>query len=138
MKTGYIFYVATYSLLVFVTLGISCKSAKDGGTASQQKVTAGVYQSLLDYLRRDPSVKIEGNGEDARVFVRGKDTINGNSEPLFVIDGSMVGESYTQASRMVDVNDIKSVTVLKLVDATAQYGLRGNKGAVVIRTKMGR
>lgn len=131
--------IATIALLI--TVG-ACSSTQKSNVEIDNTLTpretTGVYQSLADYLRRLPSVRIIGNGEDTQVFIRGLDNVNGEIEPLFVINGSPVGESYALATRLVDVNDIKSVRALNIADATSQYGLRGNRGAIVIRTKNGR
>ncbi|HMO39977.1 MAG TPA: TonB-dependent receptor plug domain-containing protein [Saprospiraceae bacterium] len=123
--------------ILLLCLAGACTIQRSSAVAPVEKIdnTPGVYQSLADYLRRIPSVRIAGTGEDISVYVRGTDTFTGEREPLFVIDGSLVGESYASAVRLVDVNDIRTVQVLTATDATAQYGLRGNKGAVVIRTK---
>lgn len=128
------FRALIYFTLFVITL--ACTSTQQATTGARPpKETTGVYQSLVDYLRRHPSVRVIGTGEDVQVFVRGIDTLIGEIEPLFVVDGSLVGESYAEANRIVDVNDIKSVNVLNAIDATNQYGLRGSRGAVVIKTK---
>jgi len=137
MKNRYNYFIYLSGTLFILLISSACSSSKTSTDAAGKATdnARGVYQSLADHLRRNPSVRIIGNGEDIQVVVRGMDTFGGNIEPLFVIDGSQVGNSYAQANRMVDVNDIRSVQVLNVTDATSAYGLRGSKGAVVIRTK---
>ncbi len=121
-------------IFAFSFLAIAgCNGAgKMAGTSSQ----TGGYLTLADYLRRYPSVRITGNAEDLRVFIRAADTMQPESfEALFVIDRNTFADSYAQAVRLVDVNDIQSVVVLKPLEATSQFGLRGSNGAVVIKTK---
>lgn len=69
------------------------------------------------------------------VILRGRGSINGNIEPLYVIDGV---PSNLLNFRTINSNDIESVSVLKDAGATSQYGNRGANGVIVVRTKRGR
>lgn len=89
--------------------------------------------TLMDYLKRVPGVQISGN----MVLVRGMNSITQGHEPLYVIDNAPVGNSYAQAAGAVDMNDIKTVSVLRDVASTTQYGMRGSNGVIVIITKKG-
>ncbi len=73
-------------------------------------------------------------GADATVQLRGINSINGNTEPLFIMDGVPVNEDRFRA---LNPNEIASITVLKDAGATAIYGSRGANGVVVIETKQG-
>lgn len=73
-------------------------------------------------------------GGDTEILLRGVSSINGNTEPLFVIDGTPVDEDNF---RSLNPNEIESVTVLKDASATAIYGNRGANGVIVITTKSG-
>lgn len=73
-------------------------------------------------------------GADATVQLRGINSINGNTEPLFIMDGMPINEDRFRA---LNPNEIASVTVLKDAGATAIYGSRGANGVVVIETKQG-
>ncbi len=85
-------------------------------------------------------------GASSTVRIRGNTSINGNNEPLYVVDGIPIDNSYRgsnftdQANRAIDIdpNDIESMTVLKGGAASALYGLRAANGAVIINTKQGR
>jgi TonB-dependent SusC/RagA subfamily outer membrane receptor len=91
--------------------------------------------ALSDYLRRIPGLRIESRGGEVNVFLRGNSSFNGESSPLFVIDRNQVGTDYNIASSMVDTNDIASVRLLQINEATSLYGMRGGNGAIVINTK---
>ncbi len=93
--------------------------------------------SLADYLKRIPGVQVTqaGNTGEAMVFVRGNNSMTGQREPLFVINGVNVGSGYNNASSLVDVNDISTVQVLKAGNETAAYGIQGNNGVIIIKTK---
>ena len=73
-------------------------------------------------------------GGNTIINLRGVSSINGNTEPLFIIDGTPVDEDNF---RSLNPNEIESVTVLKDASATAIYGNRGANGVVVITTKSG-
>ncbi|MDX1640178.1 MAG: TonB-dependent receptor plug domain-containing protein [Balneolaceae bacterium] len=92
------------------------------------------YQNLADYLRQVPGVNVRGSGDNVSINIRGVNSINAPTTPLFVIDGHTIGQSYTEANRMINPEDIDYVRVLKGVDA-AIYGVRGGNGVVEIVIK---
>jgi TonB-dependent starch-binding outer membrane protein SusC len=73
-------------------------------------------------------------GAKSSVIIRGQGTVNGNTDPLYVIDGF---PSNSDNFRSINPNDIASVDVLKDAAATAEYGSRGSNGVIVIKTKKG-
>jgi len=73
-------------------------------------------------------------GANSTVTLRGINSINGNIEPLFIIDGTPVDEDNF---RSLNPQDIASISVLKDAGATAIYGNRGANGVVVIETRQG-
>ena len=72
-------------------------------------------------------------GASVNVIIRGYSSINGNNQPLYVIDGIVVGGMGSLSSE-----DIESLTVLKGAAATALYGSRAANGVIVITTKQGK
>lgn len=91
-------------------------------------------------------------GGSARVVIRGANSIAGNNQPLFIVDGVPVsnaspsyganrgfgGVDYGNAAGDINPDLIESVTVLKGPNAAALYGSRAANGAIVITTKRGR
>ncbi|WP_024478894.1 SusC/RagA family TonB-linked outer membrane protein [Cellulophaga baltica] len=73
-------------------------------------------------------------GANATIQLRGINSINGNTEPLFIMDGVPVDEDNF---RSLNPNEIESISVLKDAGATAIYGSRGANGVIVIKTKQG-
>jgi len=73
-------------------------------------------------------------GANSLVQLRGVNSINGNTEPLFIIDGTPVDEDNF---RSLNPQDIESISVLKDAGATAIYGNRGANGVIIIKTKTG-
>ncbi len=68
------------------------------------------------------------------IILRGVGSVNGNIEPLFVIDGVPANQVNF---RSINPNDIESVSVLKDAAATSIYGNRGANGVIVVKTKRG-
>jgi iron complex outermembrane receptor protein len=76
------------------------------------------------------------------VRVRGQASVNGNTDPLYVIDGIPlpIGGGLSGGRNplnFLNPQDIANVTVLKDAQATAIYGSRGANGVVLITTKNG-
>ncbi len=66
--------------------------------------------------------------------LRGTNTIMGNEEPLFVINGIPLASNPANISA-VNVHDIDTVRVLRDATSTAQFGVRGTNGVIIIVTK---
>jgi TonB-linked SusC/RagA family outer membrane protein len=92
-------------------------------------------------------------GGASRIVIRGASSINGNNQPLFVIDGIPIdntassnagltndgygGYDYGNHAADLDPNNIESISVLKGPNAAALYGSRAANGAIVITTRKG-
>lgn len=85
-------------------------------------------------------------GSSNMVTIRGVSSLIGTPNPLYVIDGVVVGKGSDTASLMeswnplssIDPNAIENVSVLKDASATALYGSRGANGVILITTKKGK
>ena len=73
-------------------------------------------------------------GADPKIQIRAASSINGNSNPLIVVDGYPISGSLAT----VNPNDIQSVEVLKDAASAAIYGSRGANGVILVTTKKGR
>ena len=84
-------------------------------------------------------------GQAVSVSVRGVSSLNGDSQPLYVVDGTPVtsaatGGGFGQATNALSTlssQNIQSIEVLKGAAATAIYGSRAANGVVLIETKKG-
>ncbi len=101
----------------------------------QNRPNASVVQTLSGQV---PGLSISTNsgqpGANSTVRIRGVSSINGDTEPLFIIDGAPVDQDNF---RSLNPNEIASVTVLKDAGATSIYGNRGANGVIIIKTKSG-
>ncbi|MEL7598959.1 MAG: TonB-dependent receptor [Proteiniphilum sp.] len=75
--------------------------------------------------------------DDSKIKIRGINTINGSTDPIYVVDGMVMDNAYA-GFNAVNLNDVSSIEVLKDASATALYGSRGSNGVVLITTKKGR
>jgi TonB-dependent SusC/RagA subfamily outer membrane receptor len=69
------------------------------------------------------------------VRIRGTNSINGNNEPLYVVDGVVIEPGPGGSLHGIGLTDIASIEVLKDATSTAMYGVRGANGVIVITTK---
>ena len=102
----------------------------------KNRPNANVLQTLSGQVAGLEVNTVSGQpGAAPTVRIRGINSINGNTAPLFIIDGTPVDEDNF---RSINPQEIASVDVLKDAAATAVYGNRGANGVVVIKTKQGR
>ena len=87
-------------------------------------------------------------GAPANIFIRGRNSINSGTQPLYVVDGvqyfadavglrSDEGQTISPLASL-NASDIESMTVLKDATATSIYGARAANGVIVITTKKGK
>lgn len=74
-------------------------------------------------------------GQSAAVVIRGIGSINGSTQPLYIMDGIPIENGYFQT---LNPEDIESMDILKDASAKALYGSRGSNGVIVITTKKGK
>lgn len=76
-------------------------------------------------------------GDDATIKIRGINTINGSTDPIYVIDGQVM-DNFGGGFNSVNLNDVASIEVLKDASATALYGSRASNGVILVTTKKGK
>ncbi len=89
---------------------------------------------LTEMLRKVPGLAVSGSGTHAQVTIRGASSINANTEPLYVLDGTPMGHSFHTVAGIIDPNEVKSIHVLKGADA-AIYGVQGGNGVILFNLK---
>jgi len=103
--------------------------------------------SLLDMLSGKAAgmqiISGGGPGASTRVIIRGNNSLTGNNQPLFVIDGIPVlnnaGESgdldFGSPVNSINPDEIENIEILKGANASALYGSDAANGVVLITTK---
>jgi TonB-linked SusC/RagA family outer membrane protein len=146
---------------------ISKQHIVNGGSVIEGKDLTRVPAATLDdaMTGKLAGANLQSNsgapGGGAQLRLRGVSTINGQSSPLYVIDGVIIsnistpggvnavtgaaggGNPSTQdnaVNRIADLNpnDIENIEVLKGASAAALYGSKAANGVVIITTKRGR
>ncbi len=117
------------------------KIKPEQSTGSIATIQAKEYDSRIngpDFLtsleNRIPGLLINGDVEfegNSLFHIRGISTINGNKDPLIVIDG------FPTELKLESINpyEIESITVLKDAAAATVYGVRASNGVIVIERK---
>ncbi|MDN3492674.1 SusC/RagA family TonB-linked outer membrane protein [Winogradskyella bathintestinalis] len=72
-------------------------------------------------------------GSSPNIIIRGVGTLNGSSDPLYIVDGIQ----FEGALSTINQEDIASFTILKDAASTSLYGSRAANGVVLITTKSG-
>ena len=139
--------------------------ANSVSTISAKELTIAPTQTLDAALSgKFSGVTVSSNsgapGGGLSVNLRGVTTINGENQPLYVVDGVIIDNTATQSgvdvvtkatgggntnfqdnpvNRVADLNpnDIESIEILKGPSAAAIYGAKASNGVVIINTKRG-
>ena len=150
--------------VVVTALGIT-REKSQLGTAMQQVDQAELNRTRDQNIMNQLAGKVSGlqvtgagtQGGSTKVTIRGANSILGNNNPLFVVDGvavsnagrggsvtgertfgGMAGTDFGSAISDINPDDVESISVLKGPNAAALYGARASNGVIVITTKKGR
>ena len=127
--------------VVVVGYGVQKKSSLTGAmqVVNSAKLKDSTTPSVENMLSgKAPGVYVnQGSGRPgdiAAVVIRGKSTVNGSTDPLWVIDGVIVGSN----AGALNPSDIESMSILKDAASTAIYGSQGANGVIMVTTKQGK
>ena len=137
-----------------VELGVNAEQLEEVvaigyGTVKKSDLTGAVSVVTSKDLTKQPAMNvgqaIQGKasgvlvsqsgtpGEDPTIRVRGVGSINRAPNPIYVVDGVIVG-----GIGNISAQDIESFQVLKDASSAAIYGANGANGVVIITTKRGK
>ncbi|GEC72502.1 TonB-linked outer membrane protein, SusC/RagA family [Flavobacterium flevense] len=129
---------ATLDEIVVIGYGTVKKSDLTGSVASadvkelNKTQNTSIAQAIQGRMAGVTVSKSSGApGATPTVRVRGFGTVN-NADPLYIVDGIPINDISS-----INMEDAKSIEVLKDASATAIYGSRGANGVVLITTKSG-
>ncbi len=125
----------------FVVVGYSSQRKKDlTGAVSvvqtetfDRNISANAMQSIRGQV---PGMLITSDGSpdgSVDIKIRGINSINSNTAPLFIVDGVPTTNNLNELNAM----DIESMQVLKDASAASIYGSRASNGVIIITTKKG-
>lgn len=115
-----------------------------GDKAIEKTVSTSIDQVLQG---RAAGVQIQANtgtpGGSSTIRIRGTNSLNASSQPIFVIDGVIIDsdgsdDGNTNPLAAINPSDILTMDILKDASATAIYGSRASNGVIMITTKRGK
>ena len=128
--------------VVVIGYGTQRKSDLTGAVATvDTEDLEGIPNSRVDQILQGRTAGVQitqtsgAPGAGTSIRVRGGNSITGSNEPLWVIDGIIVGQDFDLNN--INSNDIKSIEILKDASSVAIYGSRGANGVVLVTTKSG-
>ena len=113
----------------------SCSSSKN--TVYNKNLSEEIAEKnnktipLLDRIRRLPGITLRGG---TPYFMKSANQISGiATEPLYVLNGFILGNSFKSLEQLVDSPTIKSIDALTGSEA-AEFGSRGASGVIKVTT----
>ena len=122
-----------------VAYGTASKESFTGSASvisSKQLETRNVTSPIEAIEGRATGVQFTtptGPGDSPGIVIRGVGTLNGDTDPLYIVDGVQ----YNAPLNTLNQEDIASFTILKDAASTSIYGSRAANGVVIITTKKG-
>ncbi len=121
------------------------------GTQKSKSISSAISKIKSETLNDRPATRIDNAmagklagvqvqeisgqpGKGLTVKVRGSNSVNFSSSPLYVVDGFPISGGLDN----INPNDIESIEVLKDAASAAIYGSRGANGVVLVTTKSGK
>ena len=141
--------VATLEQVVVTALGIRREERTltyNVQSIQSEEIISSRQENLVNALQgRVSGVQITSTsgapGAASEIILRGATSVDGDNQPLFVVDGVPISNSSLRGTtnRAADINpnDIESISILKGAAAAALYGIDAANGAVIITTKRG-
>ena len=127
--------------LVVVGYGVQKKESLTGAmqVVSSEKLLDATSPTVENLLSgKVPGVQVTSGGgqpgQQGKVVIRGKSTVNGSTDPLWIVDGVIVGSD----AGTLNPADIESMSILKDAASTTIYGSQGANGVIVVTTKRGK
>ncbi len=105
---------------------VNSKDLNVGSYTDPGQLLQGKVPGLVVVQNSDP------NGGVNSLTLRGASTLNGSTEPLYVVDG-IPGVNLN----LIPPADIESIDVLRDASATAIYGSKAANGVIIVTTKKG-
>jgi len=128
--------------VVAIGYGVTRKSDLTGSVSSvSAEELENIPASRVDQILQGKAAGVQvtqtngAPGSGSSIRIRGGNSIQGSNEPLYVIDGFIVGTGFNLNN--INVNDIESIEILKDAASISIYGTRGANGVILITTKSG-
>ncbi|MFW5725504.1 MAG: SusC/RagA family TonB-linked outer membrane protein [Bacteroidota bacterium] len=141
--------VSTLEQVVVTALGIKREERTltyNVQSVQSDEIISSRQENLVNALQgRVSGVQITSTsgapGAASEIILRGATSVDGDNQPLFVIDGVPISNATvrgtTNRASDINPNDIESISILKGAAAAALYGIDAANGAIIITTRRG-
>lgn len=123
-------------ILCIALLTVSCGSSRSTVGANELRDELNnrnrTSMTLMDRLRQTPGIFMS-RGVPVLMAAANSFDSEQSIEPLYVVNGFIVGNSFRDLRVLIDANSVKSIKVVKVAEAS-KYGSRGGNGAIEITT----
>ena len=123
-------------ILCVALLTASCGSSKSTVGANELRDELNnrnrTSMTLMNRLRQTPGIFMS-RGVPVLMAAANSFDSEQSIEPLYVVNGFIVGNSFRDLRVLMDANSVKSIKVVKVAEAS-KYGSRGGNGAIEITT----
>lgn len=131
-------YLSFILLFTVGTAMMSCGTQESATQGDEEVISSqedmSEYRDLADFLRRLPGIQVRGAGDNVNIQIRGTSSFNSETRPLYIVDGRVMGNSYSEVNRAISMSEVSSVRVLNESES-ASYGVRGSNGVIEITLK---
>lgn len=132
--------------VVITALGISRSSKTASRTPSKSQIKRQKRKAFHTSISNKLQGKVAGvnisstarvSGSAKKITIRGATSIQGNKQPLYIVDGQPISSRNVQLITNIDKKDIEKINVYKGGKAKAMFGNSAKHGCIVITTKKG-
>ena len=132
MRKRYLFITLLASILF-----LSCSTTKkaDSSSVSLEKELNEKNRGNIPLITRIKQLPGVTTKNGVPVLMKATNSISNfdNGEPLYILNGQIIGNSFRSINQLVDNYNVKSVKILSGADAST-YGSQGSKGVIKITT----
>ena len=129
-------HIRNYLCIMILGIGLlsACYVTESAtGSADGQQPA---YRELADLIRKQPGVDVRGQSPNYDITIRSKGTFITSHQPIYVVDGLILGDRYADVVNSINIVDVDYIRVIKGADASA-YGSRGGNGVIEIHLRKG-
>jgi len=124
----------SYFFLLMVLGSIHLPGCLSQGHVSSQRLNSfASYLTLADALRQEPGVLISGSGRN--VEIRLSRAVGSARSLTYLLNGQEIGYDYCQVNESLDMNQVRSIRILRTLSELSRFGINTPNGAIEIWTE---
>ena len=119
------------AIAIFGNFLISCQQ-RSYPTGFQHSPYAG-HISLADALKYMPGIQVSGSGD--QIEIKLNRTFGFSGSVIYLVDGQDLGTHYRVVNESIDMNNVRSIHLLRSLADRTRFGKTAVDGAIEIWTK---